>query len=69
MVKKGIALLLGIIGLAFQAEAQGGPKGSVRADELKGFAKAALYADEKNLSYELPDLYQAYRYDSLWLEE
>jgi membrane-bound lytic murein transglycosylase D len=69
MIKKRFALLFGIVGFAIQAEAQGGPKGTVRADELKSFAKAALYADEKNLSYDLPDPYQAYRYDSLWLEE
>lgn len=57
-----------LAGLHFSG-AQNGPASTIPAQSLKDFANASLFADEKKLSYDIPDLRVAFEYDSLWLEE
>ena len=57
-----------LAGLHFSG-AQNGPASTIPAQSLKDFANASLFADEKKLSYSIPDLRVAFEYDSLWLEE
>jgi membrane-bound lytic murein transglycosylase D len=64
-------LMLGVLTLfwAQSSMAQNGPKSTIPAQQLKDFANASLFADEKNVSYRIPDVRTAFKYDSLWLEE
>lgn len=69
MIKK--TLIFGVFmltGLHFSG-AQNGPASTIPTQSLKDFANASLFADEKKLSYSIPDLRVAFEYDSLWLEE
>lgn len=63
--------MLGVLTLfwAQSSIAQNGPKTTIPAQQLKDFANASLFADEKNVSYRIPDVRAAFEYDSLWLEE
>jgi len=63
--------MLGVLTLflAQSSTAQNRPKSTIPAQQLKDFANASLFADEKNISYRIPDVRDAFEYDSLWLEE
>lgn len=63
--------MLGVLTLflAQSSTAQNRPKSTIPAQQLKDFANASLFADEKNISYRIPDVRAAFEYDSLWLEE
>lgn len=69
MIRKTLTLgVFMLAGLHFSG-AQNGPASTIPAQSLKDFANASLFADEKKLSYDIPDLRVAFEYDSLWLEE
>ncbi len=69
MIRKTLTLgVFMLVGLHFSV-AQNGPASTIPAQSLKDFANASLFADEKKLSYSIPDLRVAFEYDSLWLEE
>ena len=69
MIRKTLTLgVFMLAGLHFSG-AQNGPASTIPAQSLKDFANASLFADEKKLSYSIPDLRVAFEYDSLWLEE
>ena len=63
--------MLGVLTLlwAQSSIAQNGPKTTIPAQQLKDFANASRFADEKNASYRIPDVHAAFEYDSLRLEE
>lgn len=69
MIRKTLTLgVFMLAGLHFSG-AQKGPASTIPAQSLKDFANASLFADEKKLSYDIPDLRVAFEYDSLWLDE
>ena len=69
MIRKTLTIGVFMLAGLHLSGAQNGPASTIPAQSLKDFANASLFADEKKLSYDIPDLRVAFEYDSLWLEE